>query len=287
MRLIEDTMLIIKGPFIMERPKSADSVPCLEVSMAGINRLKVTAHIVLAVFGMTLICGFISPLLAQELGRVPYPPAKTFPLKDSKPEPYPIKKLGNGLVSIGNIVVDTNKKEVTVPGRMQRDQTMEFLATQKGGSKSYESVMELDTNATSFNLALIMIGLQKTNASVPTQHFDSKPVAGDPVEIWVEWKNGGAVLKMRAEDMLYDLRTKEVPPMGAWVYTGSTVLPDGRFRAEMDGVLIGFVHDPASIIENATGSGLNAYGSIKLNPNLKILPDTPLKLTVKALPKQK
>jgi hypothetical protein len=255
--------------------------------MAELNKKRVSALIAFMVFGIMLACGLINPSSAQELRPAPGPPPKINPVDNTKPEPYPIKQLGNGVVSIGNILVDTDKKEVTVPGRMQRDQTMEFLATKKGGQKSYESVMELDTNAISFNLALIMIGLQKTNASAPTRHFDSKPVAGDPVEIWVEWKNGDAVQKMRAEEMLYDMRTKQVPQMGAWVYTGSTVLPDGRFIAEMEGVLIGFAHTPSSIIENATGSGLNAYGSIRLNPNLKILPETPLKLTVKALPKPK
>lgn len=217
------------------------------------------------------------------------PPAPPLPPpgQEGIEDPHPIKKLGPGLISIGNIIVDTNKKEVSVPGRMQRDQTLEFLATKKGGFKSYESAMELDTNATSFNLALIMIGLQKNNAVVPAQHFDTRPAAGDPVEIWVEWGSGDNARKMRADEMLYDISKNVVPTLGAWVYTGSMVQADGRYLAEMDGVLIGFVHDPASIIENATGSGIGAYGTIRLNPKLGIPPDTPLKLTVKALPKPK
>jgi hypothetical protein len=248
--------------------------------MIGINRSKVAAFSAFIVFGMMISGGIIHPLQAQEPAG---PPPTMQQIYEAKAQPAPIKKLDNGIISIGSIIVDTNKKLVTVPGRMLRDQTLEFLAATKGGGKSYESAIELDTNATSFNLALIMIGLQKTNSVVPAQHFDPKPAAGDPVEIWVEWKYGDAVQRMKAEEMLYDMRTKEIPQMGAWVYTGSTVLPDGRFLAEMDGVIIGFVHDPASLIENVTGSGLNAYGSIRLNPKLKITPDMQLKLTVKAL----
>lgn len=216
-------------------------------------------------------------------------PPPPLPEPQSRPpeKPSPIKRLGPNLVSIGSIVVDTAKKEVTVPGRMLRDQTLEFLATTKGGMKSYESVMELDTNATSFNLALIMIGLQKNNAVVPRQHFDATQAAGDPVDLWVEWGTGDSIRRARAGELLYDLRTKSVPELGAWVYTGSTVLPNGQYLAELDGVLIGFVHDPASIIENSTGSGINAYGTIRLNPDVKIAPDTPIKMTIKALPRQK
>jgi hypothetical protein len=201
--------------------------------------------------------------------------------------PPPIKKISENLLQLGNILVDTQKKEITVPGRALPDQTLEFVATTKGGMKSYESAIELDTDAVTFNLALILIGLEKSNAVVPQRHFDSAKAGGDPVEIFVEWGSGDAARKVRCEELLYDLQAKRVPSMGPWVYTGSTVASDGMFMAELDGVLIGFVHDPSSIIENSIGGGINAYGSIRLNPELKLAPDTAIKLTVRALPRQK
>jgi hypothetical protein len=140
-----------------------------------------------AIFGIMFICRFTQFLHAQD----PITPKPSE--AEKKTEPFPIVKLGKGLVSIGSITVDTNKKEIAVPGKMLRDQTLEFLATKKNGNKSYESVMELDTNATSFNLALIMIGLEKKNAVAPAQHFDTNPAGGDPVEIWVEWRKLGSI----------------------------------------------------------------------------------------------
>ena len=53
--------------------------------------------------------------------------------------------------------------------------------------------------------------------------------------------------------------------------------------SDIDGVLIGFVHSPAPIIENIGGAGVNRYGSIVMNPNLGLAPETPVVLTVKAL----
>jgi len=214
--------------------------------------------------------------------------APALPNEPSRPktEPPVIKKLGENLVQINNIVVDTKTKEVSVTGRAMADRTLEFIAATKGGAKLYESAIELDTDASSFNFALIMIGLDRSHGVAPRTHFDSQ-AAGDPVEIWIEWGSGESSRKVRIEDLLYDETAQRVPKMGEWAYTGSTILPDGRFLAEMDGVLIGFVHDPASLIENITGSGINAYGTIKINPNLNLAPDTKLKLTVKALPKQK
>jgi hypothetical protein len=43
---------------------------------------------------------------------------------------------------------------------------------------------------------------------------------------------------------------------------------DGRFVADATGTLIGFVHDPASIIEHRTGLGIGAYGSVQGNPEV-------------------
>jgi hypothetical protein len=200
--------------------------------------------------------------------------------------PPAVKKISDTLLQLGNILVDTQKKEATVSGQMLSDRTLEFLASPKGGYKSYESAMELDTDAVSFNFALILIGLQKSNAVVPKGHFDPAQAAGDPVEIWVEWGSGDSIRKVRGEELLYDMRANHVPQTGGWVYTGSTVLPDGRYMAELDGVLIGFVHDPASIIENSLGAGMGAYGSIHINPNLNIAGGTPLKLTIKAIQKK-
>lgn len=201
-------------------------------------------------------------------------------------EPPVIKKLGENLVQINNIVVDTIRKEVSITGHSMADRTLEFIASTKRGMKLYESAIELDTDATTFNFALIMIGLDKKRGLAPREHF-GKEVGGDPVEIWVEWKSGETKRKVNINELLYDAQNQKVPTMGAWVYTGSTVLPDGRFLAETDGVLIGFVHDPASLIENVSGGGINAYGSIKLNPNINLAPDTEIKLTVRALPKPK
>jgi hypothetical protein len=210
--------------------------------------------------------------------------------------PPVVKKLGENLVQVGNITVDTQKKQLTVPGKVlpttsgsdpepgvsAPPKTLEYLATARNGMKAYESALELDTDATAFNFALIMMGLEKGNAVPAKEHFDKAVTKGDAVEIWVEWGDR----KVRAEELLYDQQSKAVPNMGIWVYTGSVVLPDGRYLAEMDGTLIGFIHDPDDIIESSTGIGIGTYGSININPNLKLTANTAVKVTIKALPKE-
>src|SRR5206468_4334170 len=101
------------------------------------------------------------------------------------------------------------------------------------------------------------------HAHAPAEHFDKNPPQGDPVEIWVEWKSGGDTKRVRVEELLLDQRTKQTMPQGPWVYTGSTFVKDtNQYLAQADGVLIGFVHSPAPIIENPRAGSVGAWGAI-------------------------
>lgn len=64
-----------------------------------------------------------------------------------------------------------------------------------------------------------------------------------------------------------------------WVYTGSQFNED-IYAAARDGTLVGFVHDPASIIEHRTGMGLGNYGTIGGNQATAPPVGTPVCLTV-------
>jgi hypothetical protein len=197
-----------------------------------------------------------------------------------------VEKLGEHLFRLGQIRVDSASREIAVPGTVNPVTVLEFVANTRAGLKAYESALTLDTDAVAFNTALVLIGLDKTHAQAPARHFDSAEPRGDAVEIWVDLP-GPPPQRIRAERLVYDLVTKSTLPEGPWVYTGSTFMRSvgGKdfYLAESDGVLIGFVHSPAPIIENVHGAGLDRYGSIVLNPNLGLLAGTPVTLRVKAL----
>jgi hypothetical protein len=45
-------------------------------------------------------------------------------------------------------------------------------------------------------------------------------------------------------------RTNQELPVSHWVYSGSMFQPNGRYLSDVDGVLIGFVHSRAAVIEH-------------------------------------
>lgn len=180
----------------------------------------------------------------------------------------PVLDLGNGRYRVGPIEIDKEAQRFTVTGTtimLAEDAPIEFLAVARGGHKSYEALLELDSTAVEFNLACILIGLDADHASPPSQHFDQTMVTGDVVNVRVSWVDEGREQTFEIERLL---RGTAEPKDHVWVYTGSYFAQDGTYMASRSGNLIGFVHDPESIIQHQKGLGLGEYGAITYDPDV-------------------
>ena len=201
--------------------------------------------------------------------------------------PPPVERLGPSLFRVGSIRVDTAKRLITLTGKVNDGvSTLEYIANTSNGMKAYETALTLDTDAYAFNTSLLLIGLdQSRTKNFPRGHFDPNVPDGDKVEIFIECPNGECK-RLPAEQLIYDNERKQAVSGASWVYTGSTFLRDGRYLAHLDGVLVSFSHDPASIIELGAGAGLSKYGSIVMNPSLGLTPGVAITMTIRALTPQ-
>ena len=196
----------------------------------------------------------------------------------------PAQDADSTTATLGAIALDRATRTFSVPGRfLGQDgelghQLLEYLAVKRDGYKAYEAVLELDTTATEFNLACILIGLDAANATLPEYHFDPKPVEGDRVELWVQWENAGALQRVRPSELI--LMDGEPVSDHHWVYTGSEMVAPDIYLAEQSGTLVGFVHDRDSIIEHRNGISLGAPNVPQLNRALMPPPNTPIQLVV-------
>lgn len=224
------------------------------------------------------------PVLAQQpQNRIPPPPRS--PFDGPAPAPSPAERISKDVVRVGTILIDTAKKEFSVAGFVNEVQVLEFVANTKGGWKAYESALEMDTNAVNFNVACLLIGLDPSVAVGSTRQFDPRAPQGDPVEMFVEWDEGGKPRRIRAEELLYNRVTKQTLPEGPWVYVGSHFGQGNRYQAETEGTLVGFMHTVAPIIENPRPVA-GSWGDTGINPELNLKPGTQVKLIVRAMPRQ-
>ena len=217
--------------------------------------------------GSALLVMLVSTVFAQESGQ--------------PPEPV-VEDLGGGRYRIGSIEVDRPGRSFSVPGRIielsQEEMPLEFLVIARGGPKDYESLLEMDADAFEFNLACILLGLDQKNAVLPRGRFDPEPADGDPVELWVSWEADGAVVRKPVGALLQISTGEDV--VEDWVYTGSFFFQDGRYAAQLIGLLVGFVHDPESIIQHRGGLGLSHYGAVTYRRSAGPPSGHPIRLTV-------
>lgn len=214
--------------------------------------------------------------------------APSQPFTSGRPPPVgELKPLGKDRYQIGRIVVDKKAGRFTVPGRMHvMGQPLEYLATTPGGMKEYETLLEADATGSEFNLACILLGLERDPRQGPFYQFSEAPLVGPKVLVSVAWQDGGKRREISAAEALLDPKGDVRPESVEWVYTGSLSMPpDGQFAADVTGTLIGFVHDANSIIESVLGLGIGAYGSVSGNAALLPPVGTPVELIVQ-LPRE-
>jgi len=216
-------------------------------------------------------CAALAGLLLA--GRAPLAVAQTAP-----PPAGQIKPLGGERYQIGKIIVDRKVGAFTAPGKVIHigDAPLEYLAVGRAGPKGYESLLELDVTGTEFNLACILLGLDNAPRRRAEFQFDKRALEGPRVTIALQWNVDGKPRRVDALDVLKigaasGEKERAETVAGEWIYAGSFNLEGNAvYAADVTGTIIGFVHDPASIIEHGAGLGIGAYGSVQGNE--RVLP---------------
>jgi len=196
--------------------------------------------------------------------------------------PPDAEKIGEDLYRVGKAKVDLKARTVTCTGTLNmRRGTIEYLAVAPGG-KLHESVLSVDVRPLHLQISLILLGLEPKGGL--RYQGDTQAPQGAAVELWASWQRDGRTVKVRAEELVWDVVKKR--PMAApargktWVFSGSRVDADG-FVADRELSLVGTYRDPAAILNNAleTGSDDAAY---KVNERIAPPVGTPITLTVSA-----
>ena len=228
----------------------------------------------------------LAAMSAAVLGQEAQAPRTGPPSPEEMPKrPAPVERLGPDTLRMGAVVVDTAKRQLTVPGHVNDVPVLEFVANTKDGWKAYESALTLETDGITINTALVLIGLDPANARAPKAHFDPATLKGDPLDISVEWKDAaGRARRVPARELVYNVSAKQSLPDEPWVYIGSG-FNEGGYLADQMGVIISFAHTPAAIIEHPSPMGIGNYGSWRLNPALDLKGGTPVTVTIAAVKK--
>jgi len=196
-----------------------------------------------------------------------------------------MKPLGGDRYQIGAVVVDKKARRFSVPGRVNvTGKPLEYLATAPGGMKSYETLLEIDTTGSEFNLACILVGLERDPKLTPFVRYAQAPLAGQRIALSIAWSEGGKRRQISAAEAILNPEAGVKPEAVEWVYTAPTVSdPAAGFVPDLTGTLVGFVHDPNCIIDSVVAIGIGAYGSVR-GSALMPPPGSAVELVVDAAP---
>src|SRR5689334_7442005 len=89
-----------------------------------------------------------------------------------QPQPPAVQKTGESHYRIGNLHVDTAKGELRAPATINDVMTLELAVNTKGGLKAYETAITVDSNAITFNAALLLLGLDPSHGRPTKFQFD-------------------------------------------------------------------------------------------------------------------
>lgn len=166
------------------------------------------------------------------------------------------KEISEGVYQVGNVVVDTNKKEVVISGEINiatGDTTIEFFACGLLGP-SHESILMLDAEPFSIFLALGMLDLDPgMNLEVQGDPHDPE---GSDVQVWVEWKQGDKVVSKTARELVWNKFTKQLMQKTHWVFTGGRIRT-GQFTTQLTHNIIAVHRDPDSILNHPLPGGID------------------------------
>ena len=103
---------------------------------------------------------------------------------------------------------------------------VEYLICGRNG-KEYESIIVVDATAKDIYDALGKLDVQVGEPPGYDEEKDEPtPPKGTAVLIYAEWKSGGETKKVRAEELVFNVKTQKPLQNVAWIYSGSRVVPD-------------------------------------------------------------
>jgi len=171
-----------------------------------------------------------------------------------------------------HIDVDVKNKQIHVDCEaLHCEAPLEFFCVTAGGNE-HESVIRTRAKPSQIHTALLMLGLQPGE---PVKYSESArkwfPPHGPPLSISIEYTKDGKQYSMPAYKLMRDVSTKQSMPPLTWVFTGSRVMEDGTYAADVTSYVVSIVNFDLTLIDiPALASSANE--TLEWETNLDLMP---------------
>ena len=135
----------------------------------------------------------------------------------------------------GHLQVQEKEKKLVLKGKISEalgeyDEhlkgAVEYLVCGHNG-KEYESIIVVDATAKEIYDAIEKLGVKTgTPPGYDEEKDEPTPPTGTEFLIYAEWKIGDKAKKVRAEDLIFNVKTQKPMSRVAWIYSGSRIVAD-------------------------------------------------------------
>ena len=135
----------------------------------------------------------------------------------------------------GHLQIKEKEKKLVLKGKISEalgeydshlKGAVEYLVCGRDG-KEYESIVVVQSTAKEVHDALEKLGVAVgTPPGYDAEKDEPTPPKGTQFLIYVEWEDADKAKKVRAEELIFNVKTQKPMQHVAWVYSGSRVVPD-------------------------------------------------------------
>jgi hypothetical protein len=182
------------------------------------------------------------------------------------------------LGKLPHVEFDVAKKQVRVECEALNIQApLEFFCCITG-SNEHESVLRTPAKPSNIQIALLAIGLKPGQPITYSEALNKWiPPQGPPLHISVEFQKDGKTVTYPGYRWMRNVKTKKEPRAFTWVYTGSRVMPDGKFAADVTGYVVSIVNFDLTLVD-VPQLASSDNETLEWEANLELMPKTGTKV---------
>ena len=135
----------------------------------------------------------------------------------------------------GHLQILESEKQIVLKGKISEalgeydshlKGAVEYLVCGHNG-KEYESIVVVNATAKEIYEALEKLGVAiGTPPGYDEEKDEPTPPKGTAFNFYVEWKDGDKAKKVRAEELIYNVKTQKPMSNVTWIYSGSRIVSD-------------------------------------------------------------
>ena len=167
-------------------------------------------------------------------------------LADAAKPPVGVKRLADGNLQVGEIIVRVARGELAFPARFELQEGALEVIIAKPNGRLHETL--LVTPCSALQLQTLLYLLHADNGARKAGKFERR---GDLVDIDIEWTDDdGKKLREPIETWITDNRTQKPMKRIGWVFVGSEVR-EGTFLADAEGNVVVNWSQGSTVLDSA------------------------------------